>query len=157
MMQDRAHDALRFRMVTHVVSMQSLEVGDVDGHIASLARFSGLAFYTDGTVGAVNFVSLTDYTNGVGSFTLFPILSFDVSERWVKSDGTAKVDGSNTRFVGTLTVTGGKGRFAGAEGDGTLTGTRYTPIAVGADLVSEYTIRIEKQNLAQDLFGPKTP
>jgi hypothetical protein len=148
MMQDssvRADETLRFRMVTHVVSVQSLEVGDVDGHIASLARFSGLAFYTDGTVGAVNFVSLTDYTNGVGSFTLFPILSFDDgSELWVKSDGTAKVDGSKTRFVGTLTVTGGKGRFAGAKGDGTLTGTRYTPIAVGADLVSEYTIRIEK-------------
>jgi hypothetical protein len=147
-MQDRsvrADETLRFRMVTHVVSVQSLEVGDVDGHIASLARFSGLAFYTDGTVGAVNFVSLTDYTNGVGSFTLFPILSFDDgSELWVKSDGTAKVDGSKTRFVGALTVTGGKGRFAGAKGDGTLTGTRYTPIAVGADLVSEYTIRIEK-------------
>ena len=147
-MQDnsvRADETLRFRMVTHVVSVQSLEVGDVDGNIASLTRFSGLAFYTDGTVGAVNFVSLTDYTNGVGIFTLFPILSFDDgSELWVKSDGTAKVDGSKTRFVGTLTVTGGKGRFAGTKGDGTLTGTRYTPIAVGADLVSEYTIRIEK-------------
>ena len=147
-MQDnnaRADETLRFRMVTHVISVQSLEVGDVDGHIASLARFSGLAFYTDGTGGVVNFVSLTDYTNGAGSFTLFPILSFDDgSELWVKSEGTAKVDGSKTRFVGTLTVTGGKGRFAGAEGDGTLTGTRYTPIAVGADLVSDYTVRIEK-------------
>jgi hypothetical protein len=135
--------ALKVHMVKHVTSAQSLEVGDVDGHIASLARFSGLAFYTDGTVGAISFVSLTDYTNGAGSFTLFPILSFDDGlELWVKSDGTAKVDGSTTRFVGTLTVTGGKGRFAGAKGDGTLTGTRYTPIAVGADLVSDYTINL---------------
>jgi hypothetical protein len=45
---------LKVHMVTHVTSAQSLEVGDVDGHIASLARFSGLAFYTDGTVGSVS-------------------------------------------------------------------------------------------------------
>lgn len=135
--------ALKVHMVTHVTSAQSLDVGDVVGHVASLARFSGLAFYADGSVGAVSFVSLTNYTNGAGSFTLFPIFSFDDgSELWVKSDGTAKVDGSTTRFVGTLTVTGGKGRFAGAKGDGTLTGTRYTPIAVGADLVSDYTINL---------------
>ena len=101
---------LKIRMVTHVTSAQSLEVGDVDGHIASLARFSGLAFYTDGTVGTVNFASLTDYTDGAGSFTLFPILSFDdESELWVKSVGTAKVEGNKTRFVGTLTVVGGQG------------------------------------------------
>lgn len=93
--------ALNVHMVTHVASAQSLEVGDVDGHVASLARFSGLAFYSDGTVGTVNFVSLADYTDGSGSFTLFPILNFDDgSELWVKSVGTARIDGSKTRFVG---------------------------------------------------------
>ena len=74
---------------------------------------------------------------------LFPILSFDdESELWVKSVGTAKVEGNKTRFVGTLTVVGGKGRFADAKGDGSLNGTRYTPLAVGADLVSDYTINL---------------
>lgn len=135
--------ALNVHMVTHVTSAQSLEVGDVDGHVASLARFSGLAFYTDGTVGTVNFASLTDYRDGSGSFTLFPIFSFDDgSELWVKSVGTARIEGSKTKFVGTLTVMGGKGRFAGAKGDGTLTGTRYTPLSIGADLVSDYTINL---------------
>ena len=101
---------LNVHMVTHVTSAQSFEVGDVDGHTVSLARFSGLAFYTDGTVGTVNFASLTDYTDGAGSFALFPILSFDDgSELWVKSVGTAKVEGNKTRFVGTLAVVGGKG------------------------------------------------
>jgi hypothetical protein len=47
-------------------------------------------------------------------------------------------------FVGTVTVLGGKGRFDGVAGDGTVTGTRYTPLSVGADLVSDYTVRIEK-------------
>jgi hypothetical protein len=106
---------LKVHMVTHVASAHSLEVGDVDNHTVALARFSGLAFYGDGTVGPVNFASLTDYTGGAGNFTLFPILSFDDgSELWLKSVGTAKVDA----------------------------GTRYTPLELGADLVSDYTIHL---------------
>ena len=136
---------LNFHMITHVTSAQSLDVGDVDGHVASLTRFSGLAFFPDDTVGTVHFVSLADYTNGAGAFTLFPILAFDDgSALWLKSTGTGTVDGSKTRFVGTLTVLGGKGRFDGAEGDGTLTGTRYTALSVGADLVSDYTVNFKR-------------
>ncbi|WP_024577270.1 MULTISPECIES: hypothetical protein [unclassified Afipia] len=140
----RTDEVLKFRMVTHVTSAQSLDVGDVDGHTASLTRFSGLAFLADGTIATVHFASLADYTNGAGTFTLFPILAFeDGSALWLKSTGTGMVDGAKTRFVGTLTVLGGKGRFDGAEGDGTLTGTRYTPLSVGADLVSEYTVNLK--------------
>ncbi len=141
----RGGETLKIRMVTHVTSAQSLDIGDVDGHTASLARFSGLAFLADGTVGTVTFASLADYVHGAGSFTLYPILTFnDGSVLRVKSVGTGTVDGALTRFVGTLTVVGGKKRFEGARGDGTLTGTRYTPLSVGADLVSDYTINLAK-------------
>jgi hypothetical protein len=141
----RADETLKFRMITHVTSAQSLDIGDVDGHVASLARFSGLAFFSDDTVGTVYFISTTDYTKGAGTFTLYPILTFeDGSVLLLKSVGTGTVDGTKTQFVGTLTVLGGKGRFNGAKGDGTLTGTRYTPLSVGADLVSDYTVNIEK-------------
>lgn len=138
-------ETLKFRMITHVTSAQSLDVGDVDGHVASLTRFSGLAFLPDGTVGTVQFASLADYTNGTGTFTLFPVLAFDDgSALWLESAGTGTVDGTKTRFVGTLTVLGGKGRFEDAQGDGTLTGTRYTPLSVGADLVSDYTVNFKR-------------
>jgi len=141
----RTDEALKFRMITHVTSAQSLDIGDVDGHMASLTRFSGLAFLPDGTVGTVQFASLADYTNGAGTFTLFPVLSFDDgSALWLKSTGAGTVDGTKTRFVGTLIVLGGKGRFEGAEGEGTLTGTRYTPLSVGADLVSDYTVNLKR-------------
>ena len=56
----------------------------------------------------------------------------------------ATVDGTKTQFVGTVTVLGGKGRFDGARGDGTLSGTRYTALTVGADLVSDYTVNVRK-------------
>jgi hypothetical protein len=140
----RADETLRFRMVTHVTSAQSLDVGDVDGHALSLARFSGLAFFPD-TVGTVYFTAATDYTNGAGAFTLYPILTLDDgSALWLKSVGMATVDGTKTQFVGTVTVLGGKGRFDGARGDGTLSGTRYTALTVGADLVSDYTVNVRK-------------
>jgi len=141
----RVGETLKFRMITHVTSAQSLDIGDVEGHTASLARFSGLAFFPDDKVGTVFFTSLTDYTKGAGAFTLYPILTFDDdSVLWLKSVGTGKVDGTKTHFVGTLTVLGGTGRFAGAKGDGTLTGTRYTPLSVGADLVSDYVVNLDK-------------
>ena len=145
--RERVDERLEFRMVTHVTWAQSQEVGDVPGHIATLSRFAGLAFFADGAVCPVQFVAQTDYTNGAGAFTLYPILTFDDgSELCIKSVGTGTVDGERTKFVGTLSVIGGKGRFAGASGDGTLTGTRYTSLAVGADLVSEYRVNIRKPN-----------
>ena len=144
MVLDRgAREALRVRLVTHVASVYSLDIGDVDGHTASLARFSGLAFYPNGVVGSVSFVSLADYRDGSGTFILYPILiCADGSELWLKSIGTGNVDGTTTHFVGTVTVVGRKGRFEGAKGDGTLTGTRYRSLSVGADLVSDYTINL---------------
>jgi hypothetical protein len=138
-----APGTLTFRLVTHVTAVHSLDVGDVSGHAASLARFSGLAFLPGGAVGTVSFVSASDYTNGAGAFTLYPIITFDDGAvLWLRSVGTGTVDGQRTRFVGTLTVVGGTGRFEGAKGDGTLTGTRYTHLSVGADLVSDYTVTL---------------
>jgi len=132
-------------MVTHVTWAQSQDIGDVAGHVASLARFSGLAFFPDGSVATVSFIAQTDYTNGAGAFTLYPILTFDDgSVLCIKSIGQGAVDDVRTQFVGTLSVVGGKGRFEGVIGEGTLTGTRYTPLSIGADLVSDYTVTMQR-------------
>jgi hypothetical protein len=101
--------------------------------------------FPDDAIATAYFTATTDYTNGAGAFTLYPILTLDDgSVLWLKSVGTAIIDGTKTQFVGTVTVLGGTGRFDGIAGDGALTGTRYTPLSVGADLVSDYTVRIEK-------------
>jgi hypothetical protein len=47
----RADEVLRFRVIMHAISVQSQEIGDIDGHAAFLSRFSGLASFPDGTVG----------------------------------------------------------------------------------------------------------
>ena len=61
-----------------------------------------------------------------------------------KAAGTATIDGAKTQFVGTVTVLEGKGRFDGAKGDGTLTGTRFTPLAAGAELFNDIVINVKK-------------
>jgi hypothetical protein len=109
-------ETLSFRMITHVVAAQSHDVGDVDGHALSLARFSGLVFFPDDTVGTVHFTATTDYTNGAGAFTLYPILTLDDgSVLCLKSAGTGTVKGTKTQFVGAVTVLGGKGRSTARE------------------------------------------
>jgi hypothetical protein len=141
----RADETLKFRQFMHATSAQSLDVGDVDGHAMSLVRFTGLVSLPDGSVGTAYFTAATDYTKGAGPFSVYQNLTLDDgSVLWYKMAGTATVDGAKTLFVGTITVLGGKGRFEGAKGEGTVTGTRLNPLVVGAVLYLDCTITIKK-------------
>jgi hypothetical protein len=142
----RADETLKFRLFMHATSAQSLDVGDVDGHAMSLVRFTGLASLPDGSVGTAYFTAATDYTKGAGPFSsVYTNLTLDDgSVLWYKAAGTATVDGAKTLFAGNITVLGGKGRFEGAKGDGTVTGVRLNPLIVGAVLYLDCTINIKK-------------
>ena len=116
---------LEFRAVVHVTSAQSQDVGDVDGHVLSLVRASGIASFQDGSTATTYLVAQTDYTKGTGTNTGYINLTFDDgSVLWYTTAGTATVDGNRTIFRGTITVIGGKGRFAGAKGEGGYNGAR---------------------------------
>jgi len=141
----RADETLKFRATMHSTFVQSQEVGDVDGHVLGVARFSGLASFPDGTVGTSYFVGASDYIKGAGTFSVYQNLTLnDGSVLWFKNAGTATVEGTTTLFKETVTVLGGKGRFEGAKGDGTVTGARLTPLAVGADLYYDIVINVKK-------------
>lgn len=141
----RADEVLKFRSIMHATSVQSQEIGDVDGHAALLARFSGLASFPDGTVGTTYFISANDYTKGAGTFSVYNNLTLkDGSVLWFKTNGTTTVDGTTSVFNGTVTVLGGKGKFEGAKGDGTISGARLVPLAAGADLYNDLVINVKK-------------
>jgi hypothetical protein len=54
-------------------------------------------------------------------------------------------DGTTTIFPeGPVSVLGGKGKFEGAKGDGTWSGTRLAPLATGADLYVDFVINVKK-------------
>ena len=133
---------LEFRAVVHVTSAQTQDVGDVDGHALGLVRASGIASFQDGSTATTYFIAQTDYTKGAGTNTSYNNLTFDDgSVLWYKTEGTAAVDGSRTVFKGMITVIGGKGRFAGAKGEGGLNGAR---LGAGPDLFLDQMISVRK-------------
>jgi hypothetical protein len=92
-----ADETVKFRATMHAISVQSQDIGDVDGHTAGLARFSGLASFPDGTVGTSYFTTTTDYIKGSGVFSVYQNLTLnDGSVLWFKTAGTATVDGTTT-------------------------------------------------------------
>jgi hypothetical protein len=110
-----------------------------------VARFSGLASFPDGAVGTSYFTTATDYIKGAGTLTAYNNLTLkDGSVLWFKTVGTATVEGTISLIKGTITVLGGKGRFEGAKGDGTVGGERLTPLAAGAELYNDIVINIKK-------------
>src|SRR6266851_857953 len=52
-------EVLKFRIVSHIASVQIANVGDVEGHALSVARQEGLAFLSDGSVGAAVLTATT--------------------------------------------------------------------------------------------------
>ena len=142
----RADETLKFRAIMHAISVQSQDVGDVDGHALSVARISGLASFPDGSVGTIYLTAANDYIKGTGTNLAYYKLTLkDGSVLWLKVTGTAKVDGTTTNFPGApVSILSGKGRFDGAKGDGTLSGARLAPLATGANLYLDFVINVKK-------------
>jgi hypothetical protein len=143
--QTRADENLKFREFLHSTSVQTQEVGDADGHILGVTRYSGLASFPDGTTGTAYFVTVIDYTKGAGLVSGYYNLTLDDgSVLWFRSEATAKPDGAKTLFSGSVTVLGGKARFEGMKGDGSLSGERKVPLASGSDLYVDLAINLKK-------------
>lgn len=142
----KADEVINIHVVTHATSAQSQEVGDVDGHALGLVRQSGLALFADGSVGTTYFTATNDYTKGAGTYLAYYNLTLkDGSALWFKVTGSAKPDDTTTIFPeAPVSVLRGTGRFEGVKGDGTFTGQRVTPLAVGADLYADIVINLRK-------------
>jgi hypothetical protein len=143
----RADEILKFRMFTRAVAVQSMEVGDVDGHSMYLGHFAGLALFSDGSLGAGKLTFTGDYTKGAGTFsTYFNATLKDGSTLWWKGSGQGKPDGTTTVFPEfPITVVRGTDKFEGAKGEGTQTGLRMLPQpSAGADLFVDVTLNLTK-------------
>ena len=103
------------------------------------------ASFQDGSTATATFVGTIDYVKGSGTNATYNSLTFDDgSVLWYKTTGMATVDGTRTLVRGSIAVLGGKGRFAGAKGDGGFTGARIVPLAAGADLFLDQMINVKK-------------
>jgi hypothetical protein len=143
-----ADETLKYRTAYHITSFQSQPVPDSDGHLMGIVHAAGIASFPDGSVAADNFTTFTDYTKGSGPIVLsYGDVTFsDGSVLFMKSSGVTITEGPQSTFKGTITVIGGKGRFAGAKGDGTFAGSRVqaTQPGVGAQLYNDIVINVKK-------------
>jgi hypothetical protein len=124
----KADETLKFRVVQYVASQQFHQVGDVTGHVQGIQRYIGIASFPDGSTGRTTAWNMFDGVTGTGnggtSNGYQSIVFSDGSELWIKYSGPYKVvsqtpDALHVSGNTTFTITGGKGRYAGAKGDGT--------------------------------------
>jgi hypothetical protein len=143
----RADETLKYRQITHATNVQTIDVGDVDGHLLGVNRQSGIVSFPDGSVATAYFTAVTDYVKGSGTaIVVYTNVTFeDGSVLWMKGTNATVAEGDKSIVSkGAVTVIGGKGRYAGATGDGTFSGARLAPLATGADLYLDYTVNLKK-------------
>jgi hypothetical protein len=121
----KADETLKWRHVQHYASNQSQDVGN--GHIVGVVRLPGIAFLPDGSIGTSLVIGTYDAVPGSGSIGsgYYTITFADGSELWLTYTAELKVIAPGkpaTKAKGTATVVGGKGRYAGAKGEGTFEG-----------------------------------
>jgi hypothetical protein len=140
-----ADETLKWRHVLHTGSLQTLQVDDVPGHTLNVYRLPGIVFFSDGSTGTSQVFGASDVVNGNGTANGYQVIGFkDGSELWFKYTGTIKVDGAKNPRVGTFVVTGGKGRYAGARGDGTWDGGLSQPGTDAAVFYIDVVANIKK-------------
>jgi hypothetical protein len=147
-----ADEMLKFRNVYHVVAYQQMNAPDIDGHTVGIAQLAGLISMPDGTVAQWSGVSLLDYLHGAGAYTSYATITFsDGSALFTKEEGKTVVENGKGTVSGVDTILGGKGRYAGAKGDGSAIGYRVTNLsgpAAGAGLYGDVTLNIKTSTSA---------
>jgi hypothetical protein len=63
----KADETLKWRHVQYATSLQTLPVGDTNGHSLGLYHLSGIAFFPDGSIGTSSVVGTTDAIPDVGT------------------------------------------------------------------------------------------
>jgi hypothetical protein len=134
------------RAVYHTIKAETMEVGDVPGHMIGVYQQAGLGFFTkgpaSGQIATRASTAYVDTVKGKGTAINYIVYTFrDGSTVVHKATGTiTPVDGGKTgAFEGTYEVAGGTGKFAGAKGKGTFKGERLGSAETGGDAYVEFT------------------
>ncbi len=96
----------------------------------------------------VEFLGSVDYTSGTGPFGGFVTFTrSDGTQLAVNTTGwatspTDQAGTANATFAGSLTVIGGSGAYAGAQGTGRMTGFRKA--ALGSPVTLTFSITVQK-------------
>ena len=142
-----ADEKITGRIVAHYTKMETMEVGDVPGHVLGIAQQSGLMFYSTGEVAKKAATFHFDLMKGKGTFVDYSLYTDqDGSTRFIKATGTAGPVGDGKKFVieGTFECIGGTGKYEGDKGTGTFKGERVGEIKTGGDAYYDFSMNCKK-------------
>lgn len=134
-------ETLQWRHTHHYVKGESVEVGDVPGHVAGVIQGAGLAFFAGGEVATHSMTILHDFRNGTGPHSGYLTYAFeDGSTLSLSYQGTSTTAAgqTTTTIEGSFSFTRGDGRFSGATGGGQYRGRRLIPLAGGGEVYLDF-------------------
>lgn len=133
-------DSLHWRHTHHYVSGDTVDVGDVPGHILGAIKGAGLGFFDGGEVATHTIAILHDFTDGTGPHSFYVGYVFEDGSRLnLRCEGNSIGQGDGKiALAGKLEIVGGSGRFAGATGNGRYAGRRLVPASGGAEIYLDF-------------------
>ena len=143
-----ADEKITGRVVAHFTKTETMDVGDVPGHVLGVAQQAGLMFPSTGEISRKAATLHFDLIKGKGSFVDYSIYTdLDGSTRFIKSVGKVGPAGDGKKFVieGEFECVGGTGRYEGYKGTGTFKGERVGVIKDGGDAYFDFSMNCGKQ------------
>lgn len=138
-----AAESMTGRIVLHYTKSETIDVGDVPGHLLGVAQQTGLVFFSTGVVAKKTATFHFDLLKGKGTFGEYSLITDpDGSILYSKAVGTAGPVGDGKKFVieGKIECTGGTGRYEGFKGSGVVKGERVGELKSGGDAFYDFTL-----------------
>ena len=107
--------------------IESMEVGDEEGHFIGVQRMEGLAYCENGEIARVRTDSTFDFVRGKGTQSLgYTFLTFDDNSTIiVKFQRSVVYEGGASSAKASSEIIKGTGRFEGIKGTTSATGKNY--------------------------------
>jgi hypothetical protein len=143
-----ADEKITGRVIAHFTKTETMEVGDVPGHVLGVAQQAGLMFPSTGEISRKTATLHFDLIKGKGNFVDYSFYTdLDGSTRFIKSVGKVGPVGDGKKFVidGEFECIGGTGRYEGYKGTGTFKGERIGEIKTGGDAYYDFSMDCGKQ------------
>lgn len=142
-----ADEKITGRIVSHYIKIETMEVGDIPGHVLGVAQKIGLLFFSTGEVATYKATFYADLNKGKGPFVDYSLITDQAGDtRFIKATGTADTvsDGKKFVFEGTLECIGGTGKYEGYKGTGSFKGERIGDLKTGGDAYFDFSMTCKK-------------
>ncbi|HJY64983.1 MAG TPA: hypothetical protein VJ455_12570 [Ignavibacteria bacterium] len=137
-------NTLKFDLKYEITTNDFITVNDTADHKIGRATGLGSVIFSDGTQGLVKVYFIYDYIKGNGDFTEYYDITLigDTSKLTVQAKGESigSSNGYAPLFTGTVTISGGSGKFEGLYGEGSCSGNRNESLITGAVVKMSFTI-----------------